>query len=317
MMNFISKTVKAVVFMAFSALFAPQALGNQVQVVEPETRKKVVLWDLGYVLLKPNQAKMSGYILPRTCGINPWNLVRLGMLYKYGCLTPKGIQTTMDNVLHNARPEEPRQTVIVNQHGEPHANIDCDHSSGTLPDKELFAQAQESIRKLDAADKLKSKFDDLFFKNAAHKYLVEKTLQLRFMAPKLFGESFTPIPQGVDLLEKCVKSGAEMAILSNWGAESFPYMQAYAPNNVIFKHVKPENIFASGKIKLSKPYPQAYEHVIETMKVQPEDCIFIDDQIKNIEAARAVGMHAIHLTDYKNPEAYKAVETELQRLGAL
>src|SRR5579872_7313427 len=64
--------------------------------------KKVVLWDLGYVLLKHNQLKMTSYILPRTCGLNPWNLVRLGMLAKYGCFSSDAIQATMDNVLHNA-----------------------------------------------------------------------------------------------------------------------------------------------------------------------------------------------------------------------
>jgi len=292
-------------------------LGFAQDALSMSERKKVILWDLGYVLVKPNQTKMSTYILPRTCGVNPFNLVRLAMLYRYGCLSSKNIQHTMDEILHNARPNELRQTVVVNQHGEPHANIDCDYSSGTRSDKELFAEIQASIGDLDVKDKNKKGSEELFFKNPAHKYLVETVLQLRFAEPKRFGESFTPIAQGVDLLEKCVKAGNTMAVLSNWGSQSFPYMQQCASNKVIFKHFKQENIFVSGDIKFSKPHPQAYEHVIEKMQVQPEDCIFIDDQLKNVEAARAAGMHAIHLTDCKNPEAYKKVEAELQRLGAL
>lgn len=311
-MKYTLKTAKLAVLMAFSAFLTTQAWGAQIA----EPRKKIILWDLGYVLVKPNQGKMSKFILPQTCGWNPLNYGRLGMLWAYGHLNSRSIQTTMDNVLHHARPNEPRQEMIVNQHGEPHANIDCDQQVAAKLDKELFAEVQESICKLAASDTNKP-YAERFFKNVAHKYLVEKTFQLRFAEPKLFGESFTPIKPGVELLEKCVKAGHEMAVLSNWGAESFPYMKFYDGNDVIFKHIRPEHIFVSGNIKVAKPYPQAYEHVIEKMQAQPDDFIFIDDQIKNVEAARAVGMHAIHVTDYKKPGTYQAVEAELKRLGAL
>lgn len=314
-MKFTLKNSLIMALAAFSALTAAQtAFGAQIA----EQRKKTIIWDLGYVLTKDNKLKMSSYIIPQTCGWNPYNLVRLGLLAKYGCFTPKAIQTTMDNVLHNARPNEPRQTVIVNQHGEPHANIDCDHQVAAKTDKELFAEAQASINQLAAADTLKTNWNDLFFKNPAHKYLVEATFKLRLMEPQFFGESFTPIKEGVALLERCAANeNNTMAILSNWGAESFPYLKQYKNNEPIFKHFRSENIFHSGSIKFAKPHQEAYTHVINKMGVQPQDCIFIDDQIKNVEAARAVGMNAIHLTDYKNPASYQAVEQELKRLGAL
>lgn len=300
-----------IIFFAFLAI--QTTFGAQM--IEP--RKKIIVWDLGYVLTKDNKLKMTSYILPRTCGFNPWNLVRLVSLAKKGCFSAQVIQKTMDDVLHHARQHEQRQEVIVNQHGQPHENIDCDHHRGTKSDAELFAEIKESIRRLDLADKLKNNPDELFFKNPAHKYLVEKTFQLRFIEPQFYGESFTPIAEGVALLEKCAKAGHEMAILSNWSAESFPYLKFSQKTEAIFKHFKPEHIFVSGNMKVAKPYPQAYAYVIEKMQASPEDFIFIDDQIKNIEAARAVGMHAIHLADYKKAESYQTVEAELQRLGAL
>lgn len=280
-------------------------------------RKYLILWDLGFVLVKPNQFKMSTqYVIPKTCGLNPWNLVRLGVLWKKGCLASKGIQDTMDAVLHNARPDEPRQTMIVSQHGEPHANIDCDYQMGTKSDAELWAEIQQSIQQLDAADKLEPDANKHFFKNPAHKYIVEAALQMRFADPKFFGESFKPIAQGTELLEKCVKAGHENGVLSNWGNQSFPYLQA-ALHNVIFKYFHPNKIFASSQIKQAKPHREIYQHVIDATDMNPEDIIFIDDQIKNVEAARAVGINAIHVADYKNPQSYQDVEAELKALGAL
>lgn len=140
---------------------------------------------------------------------------------------------------------------------------------------------------------------------------------MRFLNPQFYGESFTPISHGVELLKKCKAAGLELAILSNWDAESFPFLQKFPSNSPVFSHFEQENIFASGIIKNSKPYAQAFKHVIQQMNAKPEDFIFIDDQVINIEAARKVGMHGIHLTDYRDPKAYIAIEDELKLLGVL
>lgn len=308
-MNYVYKKLAILIFIG---------LVNNIFGIESLKKRKILLWDLGHVLLMPNQTKMAcRYILPKACGFNPWNLVRLGMLYKEGYLNSKDIQNKMDQILDNARQHEERQTCIVNQRGIPHANIDCDHLNGICSNKVLYEEIQKSFKDLEEKDKQNKDSSDLFFVNNVYKSLLEAAISMRFLDPKFYGESFIPISHGVELLKKCSDAGVEMAILSNWDAESFPFTQGFHRNNIVFSHFKPENMFVSGFIKISKPYTQAFEYVVKEMNAKPEDFIFIDDLLANVEAARSIGMHGIQLTDYKNPKSYEALEKELEELGIL
>ena len=55
-----------------------------------------------------------------------------------------------------------------------------------------------------------------------------------------------------------------------------------------------DNIFISGEIKLAKPDPKIFQHVIAVLGADPSTLIFVDDFIENIDAARQVGINAIH-----------------------
>ena len=43
-----------------------------------------------------------------------------------------------------------------------------------------------------------------------------------------------------------------------------------------------------------KPDPRAYQAVIEALGLSPGDCVFVDDQARNIRGAEAVGMKVVH-----------------------
>ncbi|OUX30350.1 MAG: hypothetical protein CBE24_06755 [bacterium TMED264] len=58
-----------------------------------------------------------------------------------------------------------------------------------------------------------------------------------------------------------------------------------------------------------KPDRQIYDCLLESSQVDPEECIFIDDLMENVEAARLLGIHAIH---YSN---YNLLSKELKDLG--
>jgi HAD superfamily hydrolase (TIGR01509 family) len=289
-------------------------------IVDPlvQQRRKIILWDLGFVLLEPDMMKIGSSIAVSSCWPNLLNFLRLAVLYGQGDMCQLKLQDLMDDVMHHAYGDQVRQTVIVNQYGRPLSNLECDQMNGAYSDAELYAKIQESIRALEEADKVKSKQKDRFFKSNVHKFFIEAALRLRFAQQDFYGTCFKPIPAGVKLLERCAaRVSNEIAILSNAGAEYMPSMLLHKKNSVIFKHIKPENIFISGLIKVSKPFCESYLHVIRAMNARPDDFIFIDDQKVNVDAALSVGMHAIHLTDYKDPKAYKVVENELKRLGAL
>jgi putative hydrolase of the HAD superfamily len=49
-----------------------------------------------------------------------------------------------------------------------------------------------------------------------------------------------------------------------------------------------------------KPDPRAYHAVCDGLKLSPAQCVFVDDQIKNIIGAQAAGMTTVHF-DVTNP----------------
>ena len=52
---------------------------------------------------------------------------------------------------------------------------------------------------------------------------------------------------------------------------------------------------ASWRLKLVKPDPAIYQAFLDKTGLNAADCIFIDDHIENVEAARHAGMQGIHL----------------------
>lgn len=48
---------------------------------------------------------------------------------------------------------------------------------------------------------------------------------------------------------------------------------------------------------MSKPDPRIFRIGAERLGVRPERCLFVDDKVRNVEGARAVGMRAVHHTD--------------------
>lgn len=64
----------------------------------------------------------------------------------------------------------------------------------------------------------------------------------------------------------------------------------------------------SAEVGLSKPDPAIYRLTLDRLGVRPEEAIFIDDHLRNTDAARMLGMHTVLFTD---------AETALADLEAL
>ena len=54
-------------------------------------------------------------------------------------------------------------------------------------------------------------------------------------------------------------------------------------------------IFVSHRMGLRKPDTEAFEHVVEAIGAPAERIVFFDDVAENVEAARAVGLQAVHV----------------------
>ena len=61
--------------------------------------------------------------------------------------------------------------------------------------------------------------------------------------------------------------------------------------------------------KCRKPDHKIYDCLLESSQADPGECIFIDDLIENVEAARLLGIRAIH---YRN---YNLLSKQLRDLG--
>ncbi|MGY3078516.1 putative hydrolase of the HAD superfamily [Bradyrhizobium sp. LM6.10] len=60
---------------------------------------------------------------------------------------------------------------------------------------------------------------------------------------------------------------------------------------VLFDHV-----IESAKIGLRKPDPRIYQLMVETLKVDPNNCVYLDDLGVNLKPAREMGMKTIKVT---------------------
>ncbi len=82
--------------------------------------------------------------------------------------------------------------------------------------------------------------------------------------------------------------------LTNWSHETFPIAQQRFTFLNWF-----EGIVVSGKEKTRKPFNKIYKILLDRYQITPQEAVFIDDNLKNIEAANALGINGIHFT---NPE---------------
>ncbi|MCX6035374.1 MAG: HAD family phosphatase [Chloroflexi bacterium] len=69
-----------------------------------------------------------------------------------------------------------------------------------------------------------------------------------------------------------------------------------------------DEMIISAEVGLIKPDPRIYRLALEKLGVQPEESVFLDDVLVNVEGARSVGMSAIQFTQ---PEKTREELTQL------
>ena len=56
-----------------------------------------------------------------------------------------------------------------------------------------------------------------------------------------------------------------------------------------------ERVFYSYEVRLAKPSPEIYQHVLTEAGLMADETAFFDDNAANIRAAAALGIHAVHV----------------------
>jgi epoxide hydrolase-like predicted phosphatase len=107
----------------------------------------------------------------------------------------------------------------------------------------------------------------------------------------------------VDLIKK-LKSRYKLGLLSNAGEEEISIIYKDKVADIF------DSITVSYEAKCVKPDPGIFQIAAKRLNVAPNECLFIDDSHKNIEAAQNLGMKTITYPGYsKIPEELFEIAT--------
>jgi 2-haloacid dehalogenase len=100
------------------------------------------------------------------------------------------------------------------------------------------------------------------------------------------------IPGTVEIFQKLKDSGRyKLYALTNWSTETFPMaLSKYDFLNWF------DAIVVSGAEGMRKPDPRFYQLVLDRYQLKVGEVLFIDDNYRNILAAREMGINSIHFT---------------------
>lgn len=101
-----------------------------------------------------------------------------------------------------------------------------------------------------------------------------------------------PIDGSVAILQALHDRGVPLYALSNWSAETYPLAARRFDFLRLFR-----GLVISGEVGVIKPDPRIFRILLERHRFEPAEAVYIDDNPRNAEVARALGLHGIHFTD--------------------
>ena len=125
---------------------------------------------------------------------------------------------------------------------------------------------------------------------------------------EIYFEALEPNEPMIELMRGLRSRGLRMALLTNNVREWEPLWRSMMPVDEVF-----ELVVDSAFVGMRKPEPEIYELTLERMRaldgarnLAAGDCLFVDDIEVNIEAARSLGMTAVHFRT--NDQAIAEIE---------
>ncbi|WP_421696316.1 HAD family hydrolase [Aestuariivirga sp.] len=112
-----------------------------------------------------------------------------------------------------------------------------------------------------------------------------------------------PIAGTVAILEELAARDVPLYAITNWHQDKFRETRLRYPFLGLFR-----DIVVSGDERLVKPDPAIYELLLQRNGLAASSSLFIDDSLKNVKGADAVGMTGVHFT---TPEALRVTLTGL------
>jgi 2-haloacid dehalogenase len=110
----------------------------------------------------------------------------------------------------------------------------------------------------------------------------------------------------VAIFKELVERDAPVYAITNWNGDKFREAKQRFPFLYEFR-----DIVVSGDEKLIKPDPAIFQLLLGRNGLEAANCLFIDDSLKNVRGAEAIGMKAHHFT---SPESLRKMLVELDLL---
>ena len=105
-----------------------------------------------------------------------------------------------------------------------------------------------------------------------------------------------PIQGTVEILTDLSATDVGLYALTDWPTDKFKIVENRFPT--ILSHFK--DVAISSVERVTKPHPEIYQILIRRNDLNPQECLFIDDRIENIEASQNLGMQGHHFTTPDN-----------------
>lgn len=103
-------------------------------------------------------------------------------------------------------------------------------------------------------------------------------------------ELIPPLEKNIKIFEE-VATNYDTYILSNFGIRTFDLVYNKYPWFKLFK-----GKIVSSHVKMLKPEKEIYLELLNKYKLIPQETIFIDDTLVNVEASESLGIRTVHYT---------------------
>ena len=128
---------------------------------------------------------------------------------------------------------------------------------------------------------------------------VEKHKELEPELRRFFAEDWMELYVAYDdtvkFYNEVYEQGYDIYLLTNFSKDGYEYI-----SNKFDFFKKAKGAVVSSHLKIAKPDIRIYQYLLETYNLNPDECIFIDDSVANINAANELGIHGIVYTDIED-----------------
>lgn len=100
----------------------------------------------------------------------------------------------------------------------------------------------------------------------------------------------SPVAGMPELVTELHALGLRLIGLTNFSAETYPVAPRISPAVASL-----ESVVVTGEVRMIKPDPRIYRHLMQEHRLAPERAVFVDDKAENV-AAEALGMRGVVFT---------------------